>query len=254
LDAAKERFPKIEAIQTGKNLGFSGGNNAGVPYVKSNYVLFLNPDTIVVKDVIQKSLEKLKSDPAIGALGCRIEFPNNSGLDYSAHRGFPTPWNAFAYFTGLAKLFPKSRLFAGYTATYLDINKTHEMDCGTGAFMMLPKKVGELVHWWDTDYFWNGEDIEFFYRIKEKGYKIIYFADGKIIHYKGSSSGLWKTAQTKVDPSVKLKAAKNGAKAMRIFYMKHYYKKYPPVIREIALLGIAILEKYRLFKIRTGLK
>jgi GT2 family glycosyltransferase len=73
------------------------------------------------------------------------------------------------------------------------------MDCGTGAFMMVPTKVGQLVHWWDTDYFWNGEDIEFFYRIKEKGYKVIYFAEGKIIHYKGSSSGLWKTAKTKVD-------------------------------------------------------
>jgi GT2 family glycosyltransferase len=254
LDEAKARFPKIEAIQTGKNLGFSGGNNAGIPYVKSEFVLFLNPDTVVVGDVIQKSLEKLKSDPQIGALGCRIEFPNNSGLDYSAHRGFPTPWNSLMYFIGLAKIFPQSRFFAGYTATYLDINKTHEMDCGTGAFMMLPKKVGELVHWWDTDYFWNGEDIEFFYRIKQKGYKVIYFADGKIIHFKGSSSGLWKTAQSKVDPAIKLKAARNGAKAMRIFYMKHYYKKYPPVIREIVLLGIAILEKYRLFKIKTGLK
>ncbi len=254
LDEAKARFPKIEAIQTGKNLGFSGGNNAGIPYVKSEFVLFLNPDTVVVGDVIQKSLEKLKSDPQIGALGCRIEFPNNSGLDYSAHRGFPTPWNSLMYFTGLAKIFPKSRFFAGYTATYLDINKTHEMDCGTGAFMMLPKKVGEMVHWWDTDYFWNGEDIEFFYRIKQKGYKVIYFADGKIIHFKGSSSGLWKTAQSKVDPAIKLKAARNGAKAMRIFYMKHYYKQYPPVIREIVLLGIAILEKYRLFKIKTGLK
>jgi GT2 family glycosyltransferase len=254
LDEAKARFPKIEAIQTGKNLGFSGGNNAGIPYVKSEFVLFLNPDTVVVGDVIQKSLKKLKSDPQIGALGCRIEFPNNSGLDYSAHRGFPTPWNSLMYFTGLAKIFPKSRFFAGYTATYLDINKTHEMDCGTGAFMMLPKKVGEMVHWWDTDYFWNGEDIEFFYRIKQKGYKVIYFADGKIIHFKGSSSGLWKTAQSKVDPAIKLKAARNGAKAMRIFYMKHYYKQYPPVIREIVLLGIAILEKYRLFKIKTGLK
>ena len=111
-----------------------------------------------------------------------------------------------------------------------------------------------MVHWWDTDYFWNGEDIEFFYRIKQKGYKVIYFADGKIIHFKGSSSGLWKTAQSKVDPAIKLKAARNGAKAMRIFYMKHYYKQYPPVIREIVLLGIAILEKYRLFKIKTGLK
>lgn len=253
LEEAKEKFPRIEAIQTGKNLGFSGGNNAGVPYLNSEYVLFLNPDTVIVGDVIQKSLNYLKKDPTIGALGCRVEFPNGD-LDYSAHRGFPTPWNSLAYFTGLTKLFPKFKFFSGYTATHLDVSQTHEMDCGTGAYMMLPTKVGEMVHWWDTDYFWNGEDIEFFYRIKQKGFKVIYFADGKIIHYKGSSSGLWKTAKVKVDPAVKLKAARNGIKAMRIFYMKHYYKQYPPVIREVVLLGIAILEKYRLFKIKTGLK
>lgn len=253
LAEAKARFPKIEAIQTGKNLGFSGGNNAGVPYIKSGYVLFLNPDTTIVGDVIQKSLLKLKSDPQIGLLGCRIELPGGR-LDYSAHRGFPTPWNSLSYFLGLSKIFPKFRFFSGYTATYLDLSKTHEMDCGTGAFMMLPYRVGEQINWWDTDYFWNGEDIEFFYRVKQKGYRVLYFAEGKIIHYKGSSSGLWKTAKVRVDPATKLKAARNGAKAMRIFYMKHYYSEYPVVIREIILIGIAILEKYRLFKIKTGLK
>lgn len=99
LEAAKEKFPRIEAIQTGKNLGFAGGNNAGVPCIKSDYVLFLNPDTVVIGDVIQKSLNYLKSDSEIGALGCRIEFPGG-GLDYSAHRGFPTPLNSLTYFTG----------------------------------------------------------------------------------------------------------------------------------------------------------
>jgi GT2 family glycosyltransferase len=253
LADAKNAYPEIEAIQTGKNLGFAGGNNTAIPHIKSDYVLFLNPDTEVVGDVIQKSLEFLKSDPQIGGLSCRVELPDGR-LDYSCHRGFPTPWNSFCYFTGLTKLFPKSKLFAGYTASFLDISKTHEMDCGNGTFLMLPKEVGEKVRWWDTDYFWNGEDIEFFYRIKDKGYKVFYFAEGKIIHYKGSSSGLWSTAKVKVEKSTKIKAAKAGIKAMRIFFMKHYYNKYPIGVRHLILAGIRLLEYYRLFRINAGMK
>lgn len=253
LDVAKKYFPDIEAIQTGKNLGFSGGNNHAVPYIKSDYVLFLNPDTEVVNDVVQRSLEFIKSDSNIGALNCRVELPDGT-LDYSCHRGFPTPWNSFCYFSGLSKIFPKSKFFAGYTATYLDISKTHQMDCGNGAFMMLPKKVGDQVKWWDTDYFWNGEDIEFFYRIKKAGYKVYYFAQGKIIHYAGSSSGLKKSATVKVDKHTKIRSAKYGIKAMRIFYMKHYFTKYPYGIRHFILLGITLLEWYRLLRINTGMK
>lgn len=253
LEEAKSKYPDIEAVQTGKNLGFAGGNNFAVPFIKSDYVLFLNPDTEVVGDAVSRSLEFLKSDAKIGALTCKVDLPDGR-LDYSSHRGFPTPWNSFCYFTGLAKLFPKSRIFAGYTATYLNISQTHEMDCGNGTFMLLPKKVGEQVHWWDTDYFWNGEDIEFFYRIKEKGYKVYFYPEARIIHYKGSSSGLWSTAKTKVDRYTKIKSAKYGIRAMRIFFMKHYFKKYPPGIRHLILFGITLLEWYRLFRINTGLK
>jgi GT2 family glycosyltransferase len=253
LKEAKKHFPEIEDLQTGANLGFAGGNNYAVPYIKGEYVLFLNPDTLVVKDVVQKSLEFFKSDEKIGALTCKVEFPNGK-LDYSCHRGFPTPWNSLAYFSGLSKLFPKSKLFSGYAATYLDINTPHEIDCGSGTFLMVKTDIGKKIGFWDKDYFWNGEDIEFFYRVKELGYKNYYFAEGKIIHFKGSSSGLWSTAKVKVPKETKIRSARHASEAMRIFYKKHYYKKYPLIIRDLILLGITALEKYRIFKINAGLK
>lgn len=238
----------IELVENKENLGFAAGNNVGVKKAKAPVILFLNPDTLVVGDAISKSLKYLESNPDIGALTCRVELPDGK-LDYSCHRGFPTPWNAFAYFSGLAKLFPHSPIFAGYTASYLDTSKTHEIDCLTGAFLMVRKIAGDQISWWDTDYFFNGEDIEFCYSLKEKGWKIYFYPEVKIIHYKGSSSGLWKTAGTRVEKADRLKVLTHGVSAMRIFYMKHYYRKYPPILRDFVLFAIKLLETHRKVKL-----
>lgn len=228
---------KIEIIRNSKNLGFSAGNNIGVKKAKAPVILFLNPDTLVVDEAITKSLKYLMSNPDIGALTCRVELPDGK-LDYSCHRGFPTPWNSFCYFSGLSKIFPRSPLFSGYTSSYLDTSKTHEIDCLTGAFLMVRKIAGEQIGFWDTDYFWNGEDIEFCFSLREKGWKIYFYPEVKIIHYKGSSAGKEKE-----------KTISHGISAMRIFYMKHFYKNYPPIIRDFVLGGIKMLEHYRKAKL-----
>ncbi|MBI2337673.1 glycosyltransferase family 2 protein [Candidatus Daviesbacteria bacterium] len=243
----------VELIESRANIGFAGGNNIGVKRAKAPVILFLNPDTVVVGQAIQKTLEVLLSNPDLGAISCKVELPDGR-MDYSCHRGFPTPWNSLSYFSGLAELFPNSSFFAGYSATYLDIKKPHEVDCISGTFLMVRKIAGEQIGFWDKDYFFNGEDIEFCYSLREKGWKIYYYPEEKIIHYKGSSSGLWKTSAMKVERGTKLVAATHAASAMRIFYKKNYYKKYPPLFRDFVLGGINLLEHYRKFKIMTGLK
>lgn len=253
LEAVTRYYPQVETIRSEANLGFSAGNNLGVKKAKADFILFLNPDTLIVGQVVTKSLEFIKSRPEVGALTCRVELPTGK-LDYSCHRGFPTPWNAFCHFSGLSKRFPKSKLLAGYSATYLDINTTHEMDCGTGAFLLVRKKAGDQINWWDEDYFWNGEDIEFCFSLKEKGWKIIFYPEVKIIHFKGSSSGLQSTRKTEVPQEVKMMAAKSAARAMKIFYQKHYHNHYPFFTRWLILLGIELLERYRFLKIYSGLK
>lgn len=238
VEAVKENFPEVEIVANKQNLGFAAGNNVGVKNAKAPVILFLNPDTIVIDGAISKSLEYLLSNPDIGALTCRVELSNGK-LDYSCHRGFPTPWNSFCYFTGLAKLFPHSSLFAGYAATYLDIKSTHEIDCLTGAFLMVRKIAGEQIGWWDESYFWNGEDIEFCYCLKEKGWKIFFYPEVKITHFKGSSAKKEKS-----------RTISHGISAMTIFYKKHYYQKYPPLLRDLVLWGIKFLEQYRKYKVK----
>jgi GT2 family glycosyltransferase len=249
----KKHFPQVKLILSKINLGFSKGNNLARKFADAEYVLFLNPDTEIKGKVIQKSIEILDNDPAVGAVGCKVMLPNGK-LDYSCHRGLPTVWNSISYFTGLSKIYPKSNFFAGYEASYLDYHQSHEIDCITGAFMMVRRDILEKINWWDEDYFWNGEDIEMCYKIKKLGYKIWYESSEEIIHYKGSSSGLYSTAKTSVSKEVKIKTAKYATRAMRLFIEKHWRELgFPPFVF-IAWFGVWILEKIRLAKIQLGLK
>jgi GT2 family glycosyltransferase len=230
VEEVTRRFPKVELIKSVKNLGFSAGNNLGVKKATSDLLLFLNPDTLIIDKAISGTLDYLKNKPEVGAISCRVELPDGQ-LDYSSHRGLPTPWNALSYFLGLAKLFPQSSWFSGYTATYLDLESVHEVECITGAFFLVRRVAAEKFGWWDEDYFWNGEDIEFCYRLKQSGWKIVYYPKEKIIHYKGSSA-----------KQNRLETAKRQTAAMRTFFTKHYPSS------GFILSGIWLLEKFRLAK------
>ncbi len=244
-------------IKNKKNLGFSAGNNVGVrEALKKNpdYILFLNPDTVVSSTAIKTVLSFMQKKPEVGIATCRLELINGQ-LDEASHRGFPTPWRSFCHFFGLSKIFPQSRIFAGYTLGHLlGSRKPHEIDACTGAFMMVRTRVGKEVNWWDEDYFWYGEDIDFCYRVKRLGWKIFFLPQVKITHYRGVSSGIKKHSQglSKAKLKTRLKAAKASTEAMRIFYKKHYLNKYPKIISFLVLITIEILQRIRAFKIKLS--
>ena len=248
----EKEFPNVDLVKSDVNTGFSAGNNLARKITKGNIILFLNPDTEVKGRAIDKCEDILKNKKELGAITCKVMLPNG-GIDYSCHRGLPTPWNTFCYFTGLSKAFPKSKYFAGYTASHLNVNKSHYIDCVSGTFLMIKKDVLKKIGWWDEDYFWNGEDIELCYRIKKAGYKIWYEASEIMMHYKGSSSGLWTTSKKVVPLETKIKAAKSATRAMSIFIKKHARELGPWPIMIFVKLGISLLEKYRLGKIEKGL-
>ncbi len=230
---------KFKIIQNKENLGFSRANNIGVRASSGRYKLFLNSDTVVYKDTLEKMIPFMEEHKNAGAVTCRVNLTSGK-LDDAAHRGFPTPWNAFCYFSGLSRIFPGSRIFARYSLGFEDLLKTHEIDACAGAFMMTRKEAGEQVGWWDEDYFWYGEDIDFCYRLKEKGWKIYFVPDVSILHYKGVSGGIKQTSQhltTATDQTRKI-ATKARFDAMKLFYEKHYTNKYPKIITKAVFLGI----------------
>jgi GT2 family glycosyltransferase len=252
IDMVKKNFPEVDLVTSDINTGFAVGNNLARKITKGDVVLFLNPDTEVKGRAIKKCLEILTNRGELGAITCKVMLPNGK-LDYSCHRGLPTIWNSICYWTRLSKLFPKVKLLAGYEATYLDTNEDHFIDCISGTFLMIKRKVLDKINWWDEDYWWNGEDIELCYRIKKAGYKIWYEPSEIMVHYKGSSSGLWSTSKVVVAKETKIKSAKSAAMAMRIFVNKHSKELGPWPIMIIVKLGISILEKYRLWKIEKGI-
>jgi GT2 family glycosyltransferase len=124
----------------------------------------------------------------------------------------------------------------------------------SGTFLMVKRNVLDQINWWDEDYWWNGDDIEFCYRIKMAGFKIWYEPSVTMMHFKGSSSGLQSTSKAIVAKETKIKSAKSAARAMRIFTDKHWKELGSWPIMIIVRLGIFILEKYRMRKIEKGIK
>jgi GT2 family glycosyltransferase len=252
VDLIKKDFPEINLIESKTNTGFSVGNNLARKSATGDIILFLNPDTEIKGRAISKCLEILAEHASIGAVTCQVMLSNGK-MDYSCHRGLPTAWNTFCYWTGLSKLFSKSQYFSGYKATYLNTNESHYIDCISGTFLMIKKEILDKINWWDEDYFWNGEDIEICYEIKKAGYKIWYESGESIIHYKGSSSGLQSTSKGYASKETKVRSAKSAARAMRIFVGKHWKELGPAPLMVLVRFGINLLEKYRLWKIERGI-
>jgi hypothetical protein len=224
-------FPQVRLLVNPTNTGFAAGNNQGIRASKGEYILTLNPDTIVYPKTIETVLHYLDKHPKVGAATCRVELPDGS-LDYSCHRGFPTPLGALLHFIGLSRWSAYTR--RAFPATI------HPIDALTGAFALIRRQVGDQVGWFDEDYFFNGEDLDLCYKIKQAGYKIMYLPDVKITHFKGSSA--------KATPASRYKWALDSTAVMELFFRKHLAQKYPFFVNWLVHLGIRLLKIKRLYE------
>ncbi len=238
------KIKEFQVIDNKDNIGFAAGNNKAVSKAKGRYVLFLNPDTIVHPKTLTRMIEFMDENMDAGCATCKIEIPSG-GIDEASHRGFPTPWNAFTHFSGLEKLFPKSNFFAGYTQGFKGFDTIHEVDSVSGAFLLVRREVGEQIGWWDEEYFFYGEDIQFCYNVKKLGYKIYYVPDVSILHYGGVSSGIKKQSHriTTADKTHKKTMQGHRFNAMKIFFNKNYKGKYPKPITWVVHKGIDYLQR-----------
>lgn len=183
----KEKFPDITLIESKDNLGFSKGNNLAIRKAVGEYVLLLNPDTVVEESTFQKCIDFMDERPDAGALGVKMLDGDGNFLPESK-RALPTPWVAFYKIFGLARVFPKSKKFGKYHLSYLSKDENHEVEVLSGAFMMMRKECLDKIGHLDETFFMYGEDIDLSYRVILGGYKNYYFSETKIIHYKGEST------------------------------------------------------------------
>lgn len=222
----RKKFPEVQLITNNHNFGFAKANNQALKKMNGEFVCLINPDTIVQKNTFQLCLEYLKTHNDTGAVGCKILNPNGT-LQLACRRSFPTPWVAFTKVSGLSNLFPGSRLFGKYNLTYIDPLKTIEVDAISGSFMLLRKKTIDETGFLDESFFLYGEDLDWCYRIKENGWKIVYLPDTQIIHYKGSS-----TREAEFDSIIEF------YKAMQIFVEKHFKSGWSFLPRWFLIFGI----------------
>lgn len=237
-------------IRNKKNLGFSKANNIGLKVASGKYILFLNPDTLVYPNTFKVMIDFMDKNQNVGAATCKVLLPNGE-LDDSCHRGFPTPWNSLTYFSGLSRLFKKSKTFSGYNLSYLDFSKPHEIDSLAGSFMFVRREAGDEAGWWDEDYFFYGEDIDFCYKLKEKGWKVFYVPEASALHYKGISGGIKKISKdiTTAKQKTRKLATNERYKAMKLFYNKHYINRYPGIVTWLVFRAIDLKHWMSLKKI-----
>lgn len=183
----REKFPEAIVIENKENLGFSKANNQAIRKATGQYILLLNPDTVVEGDTFSKVVAFMDGHPDAGGLGVKMIDGKGNFLPESK-RGLPTPSVAFYKMSGIAKLFPKSRIFGKYHLGYLDRDQVHEVEILSGAFMLMRKTTLDKVGLLDESFFMYGEDIDLSYRILKGGYKNYYYPGTRIIHYKGEST------------------------------------------------------------------
>ncbi|MAD49813.1 MAG: glycosyltransferase family 2 protein [Flavobacteriales bacterium] len=211
----QEEFKGVKLIANSKNVGFSTANNQGIAQAKGQYILILNPDTLVYEQTFNDCMKFCSENTNCGGIGVQMLDANSNFLKESK-RGFPTPKDSLLRLSFLNRLFPKSAYFNGYYLGHLNKDENHKVDVLAGAFIWIKKSIVDEVNGLDEQFFMYGEDIDFSYRIQQAGYDNYYLGTISILHYKGESTDTYS-----------FKYIERFYGAMKIFSKKHYPYSYP---------------------------
>jgi hypothetical protein len=222
-----QKYPEVKIIRNYSNLGFIKANNMGIKASSGRYIMSLNNDTKILGGTIDKLVEFMDNNPDAGAVGPKL-LNSDSSVQLQARRGFPTPINSLFYFSGLSRLFPKSRLMGGYLLTYLDDKTAMEVDSLCGAAMVVRREVIDKVGLMDEGYFMYGDDIDWCYKIKQAGWKVYYLPEAEMIHYGGRGGSRRQSYRNIFE----------FHRAMAIFYWKHYSKNHLFMLNWLVYSGI----------------
>ncbi len=221
LGMVKSEFPQVKIVANQANLGFARGNNAALKVATGRYCLLLNSDTEVRPSTFDLCIKKMDSDPQVGILGCKVLLPNGK-LHEACRRRFPNPANAFLRLFGFRKL-------SSYNYQNVSVDQEMEVDSVVGAYLMIRKNVMDQIGLLDEQFFMYGEDLDWCWRAKEAGFKVLYYPKAEITHY------LYGSAK-----SVKFKSVVWAHQAMQIFYAKHYASGHNWLFNQVVYLGIKL--------------
>lgn len=202
-------YPMVRFVRSAHNLGFARANNIAIRQSRGEYVLLLNPDTIVGEDALKTSVDFMDAHEDAGAVGVRM-LGAQGRRAMESRRGLPTPMVSFFKMLGFCNRWPHHRLFGKYYMGYLPWDEPCQIEVVSGAYCMLRRKALDEVGLLDEDFFMYGEDIDLSYRVLKGGYHN-YYLPVDILHYKGESTQKSSFRYVHV-----------FYEAMLIFFRKHY--------------------------------
>jgi N-acetylglucosaminyl-diphospho-decaprenol L-rhamnosyltransferase len=185
-EMVERQFPSVRLLRRG-NIGFSAANNLVLRESEAAAVLLLNPDTEVYAGTLDASLARLRSEPRIGMVGCKL-VTETGELDHACKRSFPTPLSALAHFTGAGRSGEAASALSQYRATHLGDDEPGEVDAVNGAFMLCRAEAVREVGLLDEGYWLYMEDLDWCHRFWDAGWKVFYEPAGVALHVKGGSS------------------------------------------------------------------
>jgi len=177
-------FPYVQLIQNQRNEGYTRPMNQALQRGRGEYLAQLNPDTVVLPGALDELIAFLVAHPEVGICGPKV-LNRDRTLQKPCRRGEPRPWAVFSYFSGLAALFPKSRLFGEYLMSYKDEDETHAVAGVSGSCMLIRRAVIDRIGYLDERFFAYQEDADYCFRARQAGWKVYYHPQAKIIHYGG---------------------------------------------------------------------
>jgi hypothetical protein len=250
-------FPQAHLIRNVENTGYAAANNLGLRYfgftdpgigdreanassqsaisnqqsALPRYALLLNPDTVVPPDAFARMVQLMDDYPDFGVSGPKLVRLDGS-LDLACRRGFPSVEVSFWRLTKLSKIFPRSRRFGRYNMTYLDPDQPAEIDSVVGAFMLVRREAIVQAGLLDEIFWMYGEDLDWAYRIKQRGWKVYYYPAVVVTHVKRASSSQ--------DNAGAAKAKYEFDRAMWLFYRKHYQAQTAAPIDWLVKFGLGV--------------
>lgn len=234
----RKEFPSVVLIENKDNKGFSKANNQAVSIAKGEYILFLNPDTVMPEDFFQKTIVYMDAHPKAGALGPRL-IDGKGTFAPDAKKSFPTLSVAIFKTTGLNKIFSRSAYINKYYAVHIKEYQTAPVEVLSGCCMMLRHSLLSTIgKAFDEDYFMYCEDVDLSFRVQQAGYDNIYFPEATLIHYKGESTRKASLSYIRI-----------FNEALSTFVRKHYTKANANLFILLINVGIAMRAVWSFIKV-----
>ena len=184
LKMLHDEFPGVTLIENPANLGFTAPTNQALRRAQGQFLLLLNPDTLVHPQAFDRLINFMQEHPQVGICGPKV-LNTDGSLQAPCRRGESRPWAVISYFLRLHRLFPDSKLFGGYLMNYMDEDATHEVAGVAGSCMLIRRQVIEQIGYLDEHFFAYQEDADYCFQARRAGWQVYYVPGARVTHFGG---------------------------------------------------------------------